>query len=296
MHDTMFPVPGAELCARTWGERSDPAILLIAGSARSMDWWDDEFCRRLAAGGRFVIAYDQRDTGRSTSFPAGAPPYTLRDLVADVTGLLDALRIGVVHLAGIFSGAGLALRVALAHPARVRSLTLMCAASATPGTRIGPGPPPAVAGRADAGATPGEIDWSDRGAVVDHLVRETQRAGGPFTADEPQLRRLAERVFDRTRDMRACHRNHRIVVATPPSADLLAAVAAPTLVLHGTLDTMTDMARARELASGMPHARLVAMEGVGHEFPPPAVWSPVVAEILASTERLPPAGVPGSAP
>ena len=51
---------------------------------------EEEFCQRLAAGGRFVIRYDHRDTGRSVSYPAGAPGYTGADLAADAAGVLDA--------------------------------------------------------------------------------------------------------------------------------------------------------------------------------------------------------------
>jgi pimeloyl-ACP methyl ester carboxylesterase len=64
-----------DLCVDTFGDRGEPAILLISGAAASMDWWDPEFCRRLAAGGRFVIRYDHRDAGRSASYPPGAPGY-----------------------------------------------------------------------------------------------------------------------------------------------------------------------------------------------------------------------------
>ncbi|MGH3146239.1 MAG: GNAT family N-acetyltransferase, partial [Rubrobacter sp.] len=67
---------GVDLCVQTFGDRTDPAILLVAGTACSMDWWEDEFCELLAAGSRFVIRYDHRDTGRSVSYEPGAPPYT----------------------------------------------------------------------------------------------------------------------------------------------------------------------------------------------------------------------------
>ena len=66
-------------------DAADPAILLISGMGASMDWWEEEFCQRLAAGGRFVIRYDHRDTGQSVSYPAGAPGYTAAVLAADVT-------------------------------------------------------------------------------------------------------------------------------------------------------------------------------------------------------------------
>ena len=91
--ETMMPVNGIQVCLETFGERTDPPLLLLAGEASSMDWWDDEFCRRLAAGGRYVIRYDHRDTGRSTSYPVGSPPYSQVDLAHDALGVLDRVFI-----------------------------------------------------------------------------------------------------------------------------------------------------------------------------------------------------------
>src|SRR3712207_3274494 len=81
---------GVDLCAQAFGDRADPPILLIMGGASSMDWWEDGFCERLAAGSRFVIRYDHRDTGRSVSYEPDGAPYSLRDLAQDALGLLDA--------------------------------------------------------------------------------------------------------------------------------------------------------------------------------------------------------------
>jgi pimeloyl-ACP methyl ester carboxylesterase len=123
--ETMVPVNGIELCIDTFGEPADPALLLIAGAAATMDFWDDEFCRRLAAAARFVVRYDHRDTGRSTSFPADDPPYSIVDLANDALGVLDALAVHRAHLVGFGLGAALARRIAAERPHRVRSLTLM---------------------------------------------------------------------------------------------------------------------------------------------------------------------------
>src|SRR5687768_6701273 len=89
---------GVGLCVETFGDRDGPAILLIGGGASSMDWWEEGFCERLARGGRLVIRYDLRDTGQSTTYEPGAPPYTGMDLVADAAGLLDALGIARAHV------------------------------------------------------------------------------------------------------------------------------------------------------------------------------------------------------
>lgn len=58
---------GVDLCVQTFGDPADPPIVLISGAGGSMLWWEVEFCARLAAGSRFVIRYDHRDTGRSAS-------------------------------------------------------------------------------------------------------------------------------------------------------------------------------------------------------------------------------------
>ena len=128
---------GVRLCVDTTGDAADPAILLISGMGGSMDWWEEEFCQRLASGqgqgGRFVIRYDHRDTGRSVSYPAGAPGYTGADLAADVVGVLDALGRRSAHLAGVSIGGALAQQVALAHPDHVDSLVLISTSPAVQG-------------------------------------------------------------------------------------------------------------------------------------------------------------------
>lgn len=272
--ETMVPVDGIELCVETFGETGDPALLLIAGSAGSMDWWDDEFCRRLAADGRHVVRYDHRDTGRSTSFPAGDPPYSDVDLAHDALGVLDALGLHRAHLVGLSMGGMLAQRIAVERPHRVLSLTLMSTSTAPPAHEVtvpeGGGPAP---------------DWSDRRSAIDGLVADVRRLGGPFTADEPHLRRLAARVFDRTRDMAAAQTNHFCCAGGPPLRDRLGAITAPTLVLHGTLDPLFPAEHARTLAAEIPGARLVWLEGVGHEFPPAAVWTQVIDEIIDRAGR-----------
>ena len=288
MGEMMVPANGVDLCVEAFGERSDPPLLLIGGGASSMDWWGDEFCRRLAAGGRWVIRYDHRDTGRSTSFPAGAPPYSGADLSDDALGLLDALDVPRAHLVGLSMGGALAQRIAIEQPDRVLTLTLMSTSPVTgpaPATETPETETPAAEAEEEAEAE-AETPWWDRRSAVERLVADVQRAGGPFTAGEAQLRRLAERVYDRTTDMAASQTNHWIVGDGRPIGGGLDAITAPTLVLHGTLDPLFGMQHAEALAREIPGARLVRLDGVGHEFPPPAVWAQVIDEILAHTASL----------
>jgi pimeloyl-ACP methyl ester carboxylesterase len=290
--ETMLPVNGIEMCVETFGEPIDPPLLLLAADASPMDWWDDEFCRRLAAGRRFVIRYDHRDTGRSTSYPAGRPPYSGADLMYDAIGVLDALRVPAAHLVGFSLGGALAQRIAVHHPSRVLSLTLMstsidgAAPGNTPVTQGGPvavsaGTVTAVVRTVEAPPATDETDWSNRKAAVARMIDEVRARGGPFTAEEPHLRRFAERVFDRSVDLAATRLNHRLAGYGPPVRDLLCSIATPTVVLHGTLDRHICAEHPEQLARSIPGARLVWLDGVGHESPPRAVWTQVLDEILS---------------
>lgn len=202
-----------DLCVRTFGDAGDPAILLIMGSSASMDWWEDDFCERLAAGSRFVVRYDHRDTGRSVSYEAGAPAYTGRDLIEDAVGVLDALRLTSAHLVGMSMGGAIAQVVALDYPDRVASLTLIS-------TSPSGGDPDLPEMSAETGAEFAAVaspDWSDRAAVIDYqlqLARVCASRSSPF--DEEELRRLAGRVLDRTSNVEASMTNHDFLEGSRP--------------------------------------------------------------------------------
>jgi pimeloyl-ACP methyl ester carboxylesterase len=269
---------GVELCVQTFGDLASPAILLIGGAASSMDWWEDEFCERLASGPRFVIRYDLRDTGQSVSYEPGVPQYRGTDLVTDAVGVLDALRVARGHVVGISMGGGIAQHLALDHADRVASLTLI---STSPG---GPGVPPMADGlRAHFEEPLAEPNWSDRQAVVDYIVEDLRPYAGTLPFDEAKMRALAGRIVDRTANIASSMKNHLILAGGAPVRDRLGEIRAPTLVLHGTEDPLFPYGHAEALAAEIPGARLLPLEGMGHEMPPRPLWDQVVAAILDHT-------------
>jgi pimeloyl-ACP methyl ester carboxylesterase len=182
--------------------------------------------------------------------------------------VLDALQVHRAHLVGISMGGVLAQRIAVSRPHRVLSLTLMS-------TTAGP------SSASSSSEPPAEIpDWNNRRFAVDRITEAVRALGGAFTPDEPQVRRFAERVFERTNDMAACQTNHFMAEPGPPVRDRLGDIKAPTLILHGTQDPVFDRSHPEALAAAIPGARLVWLEGVGHEYPPNAVWPEVLKEIL----------------
>lgn len=269
---------GVTLATESFGDPADPAILLIMGGGASMDWWEDEFCERLATAGRFVIRYDNRDTGQSTAYEPGAPGYSVNDLVADAVGLLDAYGLATAHIVGMSMGGRIALKLALDHPGRVASLALI---STSPGEGDDlPAMTPEL--QAAFSGEMAEPDWSDRASVIDYLIGDARRfaaASRPF--EEDAMRDLVSRAYDRTTNMASAMNHFTAEDAGHPRAQL-AKVSAPTLVLHGTEDPLFPYEHGRALAKEIPGARLVALERTGHEIPRVA-WDVAIPEILRHT-------------
>jgi pimeloyl-ACP methyl ester carboxylesterase len=276
---------GADLCVEPFGDQSDPAVLLVGGATAAMDWWREEFCRRLADGGRFVIRYDLRDTGESTTSKPGAPDYSARDLLADMPAILDGFGIGRAHIAGVSMGGGFAQWLALEHPDRVALLTLIATS---------PGPAPDLPPMSEELAAtfndpPPQPDWSDRDQAIEAIVDSHRPYNGTLPFDEAEVRAVATAVVDRSKDIEASMTNHWLIADDgEPLRPRLGAIRAPTLVLHGTADPLFPLGHGEALAREIPGARLVALEGMGHEYPPPPLWDQVIAEILA----LASAGIP----
>ena len=274
---------GVDLCVETFGDASSPALLLIAGGAMAMDWWEDGFCERLAAGPRHVIRYDHRDTGESVSYPPGAPGYTGADLVADAIGVLDALGIARAHLVGMSMGGGIAQDAALVHPERVASLTLMSTSPAVSDASRPGLPPPSPRLAEHFAKPPPQPDWTDREAVIDYVVADRLAYVGSIPVDEIELRALVARVVDRTPSMEASTANQPPADEGEPVHGSLDEIRASTLVIHGTEDPLFPVAHGEALAAEIPDARLLLLEGMGHEVPPRPLWDRVVPAILGHT-------------
>jgi pimeloyl-ACP methyl ester carboxylesterase len=278
MAERMIEANGVELCVESFGDPAEAPILLVMGIGASMLWWEEGFCRMLADGGRFVIRYDHRDTGRSVTYPPGRPGYTGADLTADAAGVLDAHEIEAAHLVGVSAGGGIAQELALDHPERVRSLTLISTSFAVSSDRALP-PPTAEFGRF---VTTVEVDWSDPASVIEYLVDYWRLLAGQERAfDEAAFRALAIREVGRARDFRAA-RNHDLLQDEQRSRDPLSAIAASTLVIHGTADPMFPIGHGEALAEEIPDARLLRLEGAGHGVYR-ADWEAIVAAILENT-------------
>jgi pimeloyl-ACP methyl ester carboxylesterase len=274
----MVQVNGVELCTGSFGDRSDPAVLLVMGIGASMLWWEEGFCRLLAEGGRFVIRYDHRDTGRSVTYEPGHPRYTGANLLADAVGVLDAYEVAAAHVVGVSAGGAFAQLLALGYPHRVLSLGLISTSPATTRQRSLPSPTE----RFNAFLTSADVDWFDHESVIEYLVGyERMLAGGARPFDEPAWRELVRRDVERARDIAASQNHSEMPEGDVPSAPI-SSISAPTLVIHGTHDPMFPLAHGQALAEEIPGARLLTLDRAGHGVER-ADWTPIVDAILAHT-------------
>ena len=278
MGERMIEANGVELCTEPFGDPGDPPVLLVMGVSASMLWWEEDFCRLLAEGGRFVIRYDHRDTGRSVTYEPGHPRYTGSDLVADAVGVLDGYELMAAHVVGVSAGGAFAQLLALGFPDRMLSLVLI---STSPATRVERSLPSATE-RFGGFLASAEVDWSNHGSVIEYLVAyERMLAGGVRPFDEAAWRELVGRDVERARDIAASQNHTMIPEGDVPSAPI-SSIAAPTLVIHGTADPMFPLAHGRALAEEIPGASLLTLEGAGHGVDR-ADWDPIVRAILAHT-------------
>ncbi|UOX91610.1 alpha/beta fold hydrolase [Amycolatopsis sp. FBCC-B4732] len=97
-----------------------PAVVLVHSLGLDRRMWDPVLDR--LATGRRVFAYDVRGHGSA----AGAPlPFTMAATGADLVAVLDALELGIAHVAGLSLGGAIAQTAAVAAPGRFASLTLL---------------------------------------------------------------------------------------------------------------------------------------------------------------------------
>jgi len=254
---------GICLHSESFGSTGDPPILLVMGAMSSGTWWPEAFCRQLADTGRHVIRYDHRDTGQSTSYPPGESCYLVEDLADDIVHVLDGHGLGSAHLVGMSLGGFLCQLVALKHPERVRSLTLMASERLA---ETDPDMPPMHPSILEYHQHAGELDWTDREAVISYQVGAWRLLSGSAHAfDEAAIRDMAAANFDRTPNFLTMF-NHATLSGGEAWLGRLAEIAAPTLIIHGTEDPVLPFAHALALEAAIPRSTLLPLTGSGHEL------------------------------
>ncbi len=292
-------VSGLTIDYEVRGAAGAPPLLAIMGLSMPAAAWPPALVDLLIERGARVITFDNRDAGGSTKFsgvrtipvpmaiaraalrlPVPAP-YTLHDMAADAVGLLDALGIARAHIVGVSMGGMIAQLMAANYPQRVMSLTSIMSSTGNASPRVAWGRPRAIRAVLRRPKDPRDLQ-----SLIDGLERKFSVIGTPMAPQERAAQRAHyERIARRGLDTAASRRQLLAVLATGDRREWLKRITAPTLVLHGRLDPLLPVAAGIETAESIPGAKLVVIEGMGHDLPPALL--PRIADEIASIAALP---------
>ena len=237
-------------------------------------FWPRRFIRGLTEAGYRVIRYDQRGTGASDWMPEWRRrhPYTLLDMADDAIAVLDALQVEKTHVIGLSLGGFVAQEIAIGHPDRVASLTLMSTA-ADPTDQALPAPRFGRMLRAGFTGIPllryrllgGEKN------LVKEVIAKTISGLGVESLDVEETAELVlyDLRYRRGINLRAVIQHQVAVTITRSRYESLRSLRVPALVIHGAADDFLPIEHARKLVELIPGAEHLWLDGVGHQFPYP---------------------------
>lgn len=291
----IIQVNGLEFWTESFGHRENPAVLLIMGAFCQGIMWPESFCQELANQGYYVIRYDHRDTGYSSSIDYSTSPYTIEDLAEDALGLLEALEIKKVDLLGLSMGSVIAEIMSVKDPNRINTITLIASSpDFTPMNRAFTNQ--ARVDEALSRPTAAYTAWMDRflknpPTTFEEILLQRMNCwrllhGDVFPFEEKSYEEL-HRLFLK----RALHpesiNNHMLallasekIIRTIPSQ-----VRVPTLIIHGTEDVIFPKDHGIMLSKAIAHARFFLIEGMGH-IPNQTVYKTYIEEFKKMTKEV----------
>lgn len=270
------------------GDPNHPAVLLIMGLGAQLLLWRTGFCQKLVDQGLRVIRYDNRDVGLSSKLSgkrvdAGLPLrmvrsflgmrspsiYTLEDIADDAAALLDHLKIDRAHIVGGSMGGMIAQVFASRHANRTATLAVLFSSNNQPLL-----PPPGV--KQLLSVITGPPVNSPRDVIIDNAVRISKLNGSPaYPASEDRIRTEAAELYDRAYYPAGIARHFAAILGSGSLLHHDRRIQAPTVVIHGRSDRLMRPFGGRAVARAIAGARLILIDGMGHELPEP-VWDQVV--------------------
>ena len=283
---------GVQIEYDTFGDAGARPLLLIMGLGTQMTRWRPAFCQMLVDAGHYVIRFDNRDIGLSEKFDhlgipdmaelfasamAGEPvvaPYTLSDMAADASGLLDALDIAQAHVVGASMGGMIAQTLAIEHADRLRSMTSIMSSTGNP--ELPPSTPEATAALlSPAGTTEEE--------VLERTVQINRTIGSPgYPEPEDDVRARAREDYQRSFHPVGVARQMAAIAASGNRKPALGNVRTPTLVIHGADDPLVPLTGGIDTHEAIAGSQLQVIDGMGHDLPE-AIWPQVVGAITDHT-------------
>ena len=231
--------------------------------------WPVEFCEAFVDRGLHVIRFDNRDVGLSTTFEH-APGYTLSDMADDAAEVIAHYQAAPAHILGISMGGMIVQTLAAERPELVASMTSMASATGNPdfgrptteAITLLLAAPPTTRDEAIAASIAGKKCW-----------------GTPDTWNEDDWAVFAAENWDRSHPDGGGDRQYN-AIATAGNRDVsVATISVPSLVIHGSADTLIDVSGGQHTASLIDGATYLEIEGMNHDIPQ-LMWPQIIESVL----------------
>ena len=286
---------GLHITYDSFGDRADPAMILIMGLGTQMIHWSEEFCQLLASKKLWVIRFDNRDIGKSTWLKDHPIPtlwdfignslfskkmnasYLLDDMADDTLALMDELNINKAHLVGASMGGMIAQSIALKNPARVSSLTSIMS---TTGDRSLPKAKTKVSAKLLKPAAKDVEQYVAQSLAVWQMLH-----GEHFSFDPERIERVVRESRLRGFNPAGVARQLSAIIDSPDRTLSLQQLQVPSLIIHGNQDPLVPVECGIATAAAIPGATLKVYEGMGHTLPI-QLWPQIVDDIVKLTKAV----------
>ena len=290
--ETIVYVNDLELWTESFGNSENAAILLVMGTGGQGILWPTEFCRTLAEEGYFVIRYDQRDTGLSSSIDFNASPYTLLDMATDIVHILDDYKLEQAHIVGVSMGGAVAMILGAHYPAYVRCLTLLAtsidfrpAFDAMQGIAANHTLPIPAQTVIEAAKKFQSMSFLTLEEKIQFFIDTAKLNSGSIPVDETLCREIAILNFERMKNPESPNNHFRAMMA---SFDLHAAapskITAPTHIVHGDKDPIFPLEHGKATHAAIAKSTFCMIPGLGHNFTCRELLLPMVTNIVSSAK------------
>ena len=280
---------GLTIWSEAFGKPTDSPVLLIMGAMNQGIVWPDNFCQKLAEAGNFVIRYDHRDTGKSSTVDFQNQPYDLDSLTQDAVAVLRGYKVRKATIVGLSMGGYIAQLIAINHPGFVDRLILIStsadhrpymAATMGQSTANFSLPPPEdkfLDYIRYTVATPPKTAID----IEENLIRGWEVTyGGTRMFPREHIVQTIRLSAMRSKNQTSIFNHARAVLASPDRLELVKLISVPTLIIHGRYDACFPIAHAEYLAKNIQNSQLVILE-MGHSF----MWS-WSDEVLSNISRF----------
>jgi len=242
-------------------------LLLVNGLSSPRVSYEEGMVAELNDHNFDVVRFDNRDAGRATLTNGG---YLLADQAADAVAVLDAVGWDTAHVFGMSMGGMIVQQLGIDHADRLRSITSVMSNT----------------GNSDYGRSTKEAQKAlltpsptEREAWLAQRVETEKIWASPAQWTPEGSRAKGELLYDYGVHPKNVVHQYNAIMNSPPREDALRQVTVPTLVLHGTEDTLITPGGGERTADVMPNSTYIALEGMGHDLP--AFYWPTIASHVA---------------